>query len=308
MARLLRDDHPDALFHVTIRGIARRPMFEDETDVRYYKACLARASRRREISVLSYCILHTHAHVFAQSHGRLSRAFQVINSAYTRRFNRRRGRDGAVQRGRFHASPVEGELYAANVRAYIDENPVVAELAERPEDYAWGSRYARARGLHRQWLGGEQVALANSLEEMQERAEFVELRRKSRLALDPGEGHLMARGCSLPEFLLRRIELSDGSARFAPVVGPMQLTRAVRAAAKSRPRPASSLPVTWDDMLAGMLWDLGSATYSAINLATSVGSTASARRQVLRHQRALRGTPSYREAAASVLRAALGGV
>ena len=63
MPRLPRRDAPGRWFHVMNRGIARRTVFESREDVRYFLSRVARAVRRGEIEVHSFCIMATHFHL-----------------------------------------------------------------------------------------------------------------------------------------------------------------------------------------------------------------------------------------------------
>ncbi|MGE0190400.1 MAG: transposase [Planctomycetota bacterium] len=311
MTRPHRVDEPHALFHVTVRAIARRAMFEDEIDYRYYLACLARAVRRREIRVLAFCVLHSHVHVLVESLGELSQAFQQINSAYVRRFNRRRGRDGALQRGRYFARRVESEEYLRNVRAYIDENAVVAELAKHPDEYPWGSRYAVRLGRHRQWLAASMPALAATREAMQARAEWLERRARSASPLHPLEAQAGKRLADLPDEILYRSLLADGSLLYAPLVGVLELGLAIERAQVVLPQLVVGLDAGWEDTRCGLLRDVAGLTFRAVATVASVGSPSTARRRWERHRRALADSALYRRRVAALIdraREARGGV
>ena len=161
MARSMRCDGPEVWHHVMNRGIARRTVFEDTRDVRFFLACLARAIRAGRLEVHAYCILTTHFHLLVRSteHG-LSRAMCRVTNDYVRWFNRSRRRDGPLFRGRFRSRPVRSLEYRFRLIQYIDANPVLAGLVETPGLYPHGSArwYARKRGpiwLHRRWIEDE---------------------------------------------------------------------------------------------------------------------------------------------------------
>ena len=63
--------------------------------MRYFLSRVARAVRRGEIEVHSFCIMATHFHLLVRSPtGRLSEAMRRIQNEYVRYFNRKRRRDG----------------------------------------------------------------------------------------------------------------------------------------------------------------------------------------------------------------------
>lgn len=161
MARLPRLDQPGTWHHVMNRGIARRTVFEDVRDVRYFLSRLAYAVRAGRIEVHAFCLLTTHFHLLVRSpEGLLSRAIGEAVNDYVRWFNRGRRRDGALFRGRFRSRAVESLEYRRQLVRYIDGNSVLAGLAPTPSLYPHGSArwYARRVGppwLERRWVQSE---------------------------------------------------------------------------------------------------------------------------------------------------------
>lgn len=160
MARRNRCDHPGSWHHVVNRGLARRPLFEDRGDVRYFLSRLAREVRRGRLEIHAYCVLTTHYHLLVRSpRGELSEAMRRAQNEHSRNFNRRHRRDGTLIRGRFLSKPVESLQYRWNLVRYIDQNPVRAGLAEEPWGYPWcsASHYVHSAGpvwLERRWVEG----------------------------------------------------------------------------------------------------------------------------------------------------------
>ncbi|MCA9313907.1 MAG: transposase [Planctomycetes bacterium] len=292
MPRSPRTDIPGAVFHVTIRGIAKRSMFDDEEDVRFYKACLARAKRRGELNILAFSFLHSHVHLLVRSRGQLSSAFQRINGAYTRRFNRRRQRDGALQRGRFFSVLIEGTVYEQNVRAYIDENPVLAGLASTAVGYPWGSRLAVEQGRHRHWLEPSSPGPAVTCDAMRARAEWVGIRTKSKHPPHPIERVDDLR--ALPDQLLQRLLLADSELRFAPLMGPREVRSAIRRLRVERVLPADVPRFSWEDLEAGLLHEFSGLTMTQIAKLLGLSCTASSRRSCGRYRAALSASAEYR--------------
>jgi REP element-mobilizing transposase RayT len=144
--------------HVMNRGIARRTVFENAVDVRYFLSRLARVVRSGVLEVHAYCVLTTHFHLLVRSPtGKLSEAMRVVLNDYVRWFNRGRHRDGALFRGRFRSKPVESVRYRELLVRYIDFNPVGAGLVVTPGLYPHGSArwYLVARRppwLERTWI------------------------------------------------------------------------------------------------------------------------------------------------------------
>src|SRR5262245_12079043 len=124
-----RLDEPGTWHHVINRGVARRTLFEGESDIRFFLAELARAVRRGEIELHAYAIMSTHFHLLVCSpNGLLAVAMRNVEREYVRRFNRVRRRDGPLMRGRFLSKPVFSLAYRRLLVRYIDFNPVRASL------------------------------------------------------------------------------------------------------------------------------------------------------------------------------------
>ncbi len=153
MARSPRCDGPGVWHHVMNRGIARRAVFEDSRDVRFFLSRLARAVRAGSIEVHSYCVMTTHFHLLVRSpDGNLSRAMCRVLDDYVRRFNRIRKRDGSLFRGRFRSRPVESLEYRRRLVHYIDANPVLAGLVATHALYPHGSAHWYAQDSGPIWL------------------------------------------------------------------------------------------------------------------------------------------------------------
>jgi len=161
MARRSRQDEPGSWHHVINRGLAKRPLFEDKVEIRFFLSRLAREVRRGRLEVHSWCILTTHFHLLVRSPiGKLSEALRRAQNEYSRFFNRRHRRDGTLVRGRFFSKPVTSLAYRDILVRYIDNNAVRAGLVRAPWSYPWcsASQYVFASGppwLERSWIEGE---------------------------------------------------------------------------------------------------------------------------------------------------------
>jgi REP element-mobilizing transposase RayT len=82
--------------------------------------------------------------------GDVSRFVQEFKQSLSRRYNRRRGRTGTIWQDRFRSviTDKRGD-YELTQAAYIDLNPIRANLARVPEEYRWSSAGLRARSPRR---------------------------------------------------------------------------------------------------------------------------------------------------------------
>jgi putative transposase len=159
MARPLRIQYEEAVYHVMNRGTGRRPTFIGEVDHGAFLDMLAEAHRIWAIEVFGYCLMRNHYHVCLRTpKGNLARVMRHVDGLYTQRFNRRHRREGALFRGRYRAIVVDRDEYLSAVVRYIHLNPVEAGIVKTPEDYRWSSHweYLRARGAPK-WSLGDQI-------------------------------------------------------------------------------------------------------------------------------------------------------
>jgi REP element-mobilizing transposase RayT len=82
--------------------------------------------------------------------GDVSRFVQELKQTFARGYNRRRGRKGTIWHDRFKSVLTSKEGDAELVQAaYIDLNPIRAEMVRVPEDYRWSSAGLRVRSPRR---------------------------------------------------------------------------------------------------------------------------------------------------------------
>ncbi|MHC5022205.1 MAG: transposase [Planctomycetota bacterium] len=82
--------------------------------------------------------------------GDVSRFVQELKQTFARSYNRRRGRKGTIWYDRFKSVLTSKEGDAEVVQAaYIELNPIRAEMVRVPEDYRWSSAGLRVRSPHR---------------------------------------------------------------------------------------------------------------------------------------------------------------
>jgi REP element-mobilizing transposase RayT len=108
MSRSPRLEYPDALYHVTTRGVRQDAIFVDDRDRMALLTILARALRTCEAQAFAFCLMGNHYHFVLQTrHANLSMLMHRINSIFSLTFNRRHDRRGQVFDGRFKALHVD---------------------------------------------------------------------------------------------------------------------------------------------------------------------------------------------------------
>jgi len=149
MPRPPRIEYPDAIYHVTARGIEGRMIVMDDKDRAKWLERLEHTVDRHGWRVFAFALLGNHFHLFLQTpKPNLAAGMRDLSGGHVAYFNARHGRKGHLFQSRYKAYIVEDEGYWQELSRYVHLNPVRAGLAEKPEDWRWSS-YA---GYHRQRL------------------------------------------------------------------------------------------------------------------------------------------------------------
>ncbi len=140
MARPLRIEYPNALYHVTSRGNRQEAVFRDAIDRRMLLDIVSAALARFDAGMLAYCLMGNHYHfVMLTRQANLSRVMREINARYTAAFNTRHRCAGHLFQGRYKAIVVDRDAYLATVCRYVELNPVRAGLVSDVAQWPWSS-------------------------------------------------------------------------------------------------------------------------------------------------------------------------
>lgn len=308
------------------RGIARRPLFENEADTRFFLSRLARSVRRGLIRVHAYCVMTTHFHLLVESpKGKLSAAMKTIQNEYSRWFNRSRRRDGTLFRGRFTSRPVTTLAYRRILVRYIDANSVGAGIAAAPALHPHGSArwYARERGpiwLAREWVEEcvrTSVGCARYRPQDYARAfggdlgpplqRLVERRlAQPPCADDPLDDLLSAASADVLAWMKRKARLADGIAVGLPVCDEQQARevidrhREVNGAWEAR-IPNNKSVDAWPQIHVALMRDLCGSTFTEISMRIGL-SINRAWRLYQQHQACMEIDEVYAQRSATITR------
>jgi putative transposase len=216
MARPLRPQVEDGIYHVYNRGNAREAILQQDEDrfdfIRKFKAVRALC----DWSCLSYCLLDNHYHLVIRTPvPNLARGMRQLNSTYAQAFNRRRDRPGHVFQGRYGARLIQRDEHLLATLKYVALNPVEAGLCERAEGWRW-SGHAALLGV----VGSEVVDVPGTLallDDQPDRARSI-YREATSAELCPNMPE--ARGDVVvgePEFAMAAIGSTAGLSREIPL-------------------------------------------------------------------------------------------
>ena len=125
MARPLRIQFEDAIYHLCGRGNDRRRIFQSENDRLYFLELLEKSARRFDAGILCFVLMENHFHLVAQTRrANLVRWMHWLMVSYTVFFNRRHRRSGHLFQGRYKSFLVEEGEYLLGLSRYLHLNPV----------------------------------------------------------------------------------------------------------------------------------------------------------------------------------------
>ncbi|MCP4406430.1 MAG: transposase [Gammaproteobacteria bacterium] len=147
MARPLRIEFSNALYHVTSRGDRREPIYEDDEDRQRFVSILTEVIAQMNWLCHAYCLMTNHYHLIIETpDGNLSKGMRQLNGVFTQSSNRRHHRSGHLFQGRYKAILVDKNSYLLELTRYVVLNPVRAGLVLQAQDWPWSS-YRAMMGL-----------------------------------------------------------------------------------------------------------------------------------------------------------------
>lgn len=128
-------------YHIYNRGNAKKDIFHDEEDYRYFINILSVYSDKNKIRVYHWVLMPNHYHILAEFelNKSISSVMAGMARAYVHYYHRKYQSAGHLFQGRFKSQPVEKEAYFLACGRYIERNPVSAGLSVTAEEYSFGS-------------------------------------------------------------------------------------------------------------------------------------------------------------------------
>jgi REP element-mobilizing transposase RayT len=140
MARPLRIEYDGAVYHITSRGNARKPIYKEDEDRKIFLEVLHRANTRYNWLCHAYCLMNNHYHLIIETpDGNLSHGMRQLNGVYTQLFNKRHNRVGHIFQGRYKAILIQKESHLLEASRYVVLNPVMAKVVKDPDEWKWSS-------------------------------------------------------------------------------------------------------------------------------------------------------------------------
>lgn len=136
----VKDYAPEAYYHVYARGNSKQPVFIDPSDYKYFLGLFSRylsnkssisktgapyPNYRDDIELLAYCLMRNHFHmlIYQRHSDDLRKIMHSLMTSYSRYFNVKYARSGAVFESRYKARLIFDQSYLEHISRYIHLNP-----------------------------------------------------------------------------------------------------------------------------------------------------------------------------------------
>lgn len=141
MPRIPRIIKEEGVFHIISRGNNKQWIFKDDEDFNTFLELLRRHKKERPFHLYHYVLLNNHFHLILESHigQTISKILQGIKLSYVYHFRRKYNFVGHLFQDRFKSILIQKEKYLLACGAYIELNPVRANVARTPEEYPYSS-------------------------------------------------------------------------------------------------------------------------------------------------------------------------
>ena len=146
---------PGALHHIMVRGLDRKPIFQDDQDRQEFLTRLEKALERTGCKCYAWSLMSNHYHLLVRS-GResISTLMRRLQTGYAIYYNRRHRRTGYLYQNRYKSILCQEERYFLELIRYIHLNPLKAKIVKdigELDRYKWSGHRQIMEGRSRGW-------------------------------------------------------------------------------------------------------------------------------------------------------------
>ena len=137
-----------AEYHVSARINRGEKIFLAKEDRELFMDILIRAKRRYNFTLKNFCIMGNHIHLLIKPGPgeSLSKIMQWLLGVFAQLWNKKHNLSGHLWGDRFFSRIILGILDFLKVFAYIDQNPVIANMVDKPEKWQYGGLWHHKNG------------------------------------------------------------------------------------------------------------------------------------------------------------------
>jgi len=162
---IIKTDVPESYYHIYARGASKQQIFADKSDYVYFinlferylsrkivisKTGAAYPSYTENIDLICYCLMTNHFHLFIyqEKEGSMTKLMRSIMTSYSRYFNLKYKRSGALFESRYKASRIDQQSYLEHISRYIHMNP----RYWKTYSYSSISYFTKTKSIAPEWL------------------------------------------------------------------------------------------------------------------------------------------------------------
>jgi len=140
MGRPWREEYKGGIYHVIARGNNKEYIFKDNIDKEYFLKEVKELKKGLEFNIFAYVLMDNHYRFIIQVFETpLQKLMHQINNKYSKYYNGKYNRVGHVFQGRYKAVLVQDERYLLSLIRYMHQNPILAYMSSKVEEYRWSS-------------------------------------------------------------------------------------------------------------------------------------------------------------------------
>ena len=168
MGRQSRVYSESKIYHIMFRGVNYQDLFEERQDYIKLTETILQLKEEMGFQIYAYCFMTNHVHlVLKEKELRdMSLIMKRILTKYSRWYNIKYGRTGALIANRYKSVPVVVDEYFLNLIRYVHQNPIKAGIVKDIDDYKYSS--------YREYLGKPKITDTGFVKEMIDNHEFKE--------------------------------------------------------------------------------------------------------------------------------------
>ena len=135
----------NACYHIMARGNHKQLVFVDKEDFIVYLHRLKHYKRKYSFKLYGYCLMPNHIHLIGETKKPedLPKLMQGLHRSYTAYYNKKYNKVGHLWQGRFKTKVITRDEYLIGCIAYVEQNPVRANLASSLREYEFSSHLER---------------------------------------------------------------------------------------------------------------------------------------------------------------------